>query len=113
VTCLGREFDLNGASQISKYFDTPIAGSLTGSMVGKMNSTPSACSKYSSGMRSPRGRTTLCIECDPATRKSRERAFLLARLDPPPGVAPDEAVAAGRDVLDTIGDACPECPPEE
>jgi hypothetical protein len=50
---------------------------------------------------------------DHADPHARERAFLLARLDPPPGVAPDEAVAAVRDVLDTIGDACPECPPEE
>lgn len=28
------------------------------------------------------------------------------------GVAPDEAVAEIRDVLDSIGDTCPECPPE-
>src|SRR6266481_4669639 len=42
---------------------------------------------------------------------ARERALLVARQDPPPGVSPDEAVAAVRDVLDTIGDTCPECPP--
>jgi hypothetical protein len=44
---------------------------------------------------------------------ARERALLEARQDPPPGVSPDQAVAAIRDVLDMIGDTCPECPPEE
>jgi hypothetical protein len=43
---------------------------------------------------------------------SRERALLVAGQDPPPGVSPDEAVAAIRHVLDLIGDTCPECPPE-
>jgi hypothetical protein len=42
---------------------------------------------------------------------ARERALLLARQDPPLGVSSEEAVAAVRDVLDTIGDTCPECPP--
>lgn len=40
------------------------------------------------------------------------RALLVARQDPPPGVSPDRAVAAVRDMLDTIGDICPECPPD-
>jgi len=44
---------------------------------------------------------------------ARERALLVARRDPPPGVSPDEAVAAVRDVLDTIGDTCPDCSPED
>jgi hypothetical protein len=44
---------------------------------------------------------------------ARERALLEARQDSPPGVSPDQAVAAIRDVLDMIGDTCPECPPEE
>ena len=48
---------------------------------------------------------------DRADPHARERALLVARRDPPPGVSPDEAVAAVRDVLDTIGDTCPECPP--
>jgi hypothetical protein len=39
-----------------------------------------------------------------------ERALLVARQDQPPGVSPEEAVAAVRDVLDAIGDSCPECP---
>src|SRR5450755_4399904 len=43
---------------------------------------------------------------------ARERALLVARRDPPPGVSPGKAVAAVRDVLDTIGDTCPECPAE-
>jgi hypothetical protein len=50
---------------------------------------------------------------DRADPHACERAFLAARRDPPPGVSPDEAVAAVRDVLDAIGDTCPECPPEE
>lgn len=29
--------------------------------------------------------------------------------DPPAGVSPDEAVSEMRDVLDSIGDTCPEC----
>ena len=49
---------------------------------------------------------------DRADPHARERALLIARQDPPPGVSPDEAVAAVRDVLDTIGDTCPECPPD-
>ena len=42
---------------------------------------------------------------------ARERAFEAARLDPPAGVSPDEAIAEVREVLDSIGDTCPECPP--
>ena len=44
---------------------------------------------------------------------ARERALLVARKDPPPGVSPDDAAAAVEDVLGSIGDTCPECPPEE
>ena len=43
---------------------------------------------------------------------ARERALLIAQQDPPPGLSPEQAVAAVCDVLDSIGDACPECPPE-
>lgn len=49
---------------------------------------------------------------DRADPHARERAFDIARAGPPPGVSPDEAAAEVRDVLDSIGDACPECPPE-
>ena len=41
---------------------------------------------------------------------ARERAFDIARRDPPTGVSADEAAAEVRDVLDSIGDTCPECP---
>jgi hypothetical protein len=43
---------------------------------------------------------------------ARERALLIARHEPPLGISPERAVATVRDVLDTIGDTCPECPPE-
>jgi hypothetical protein len=49
---------------------------------------------------------------DRADPHARERAFEAARLDPPDGVSPDEAVAEMLEVLDSIGDTCPECPPE-
>ena len=47
---------------------------------------------------------------DRADPHARQRAFETARLDPPDGVSPDEAVAAIEDVLASIGDTCPECP---
>jgi hypothetical protein len=43
---------------------------------------------------------------------ARERAFAIARRDPPPGISPDEAVVAVRGELNSIGDTCPECPPD-
>jgi hypothetical protein len=49
---------------------------------------------------------------DRADPHARERALMVARQDPPAGVAPDEAVAEVREMLDSIGDTCPECPPE-
>lgn len=49
---------------------------------------------------------------DRADPHARERAFDAACLDPPNGVSPDEAVAEVQAVLDSIGDTCPECPPE-
>lgn len=42
---------------------------------------------------------------------ARERGFEIARRDPPPGVSPQAAAVAIVEVLDSIGDACPECPP--
>ena len=47
---------------------------------------------------------------DRADLHTRERAFDIARRDPPAGVSTDEAAAEIRDVLDSIGDTCPECP---
>lgn len=49
---------------------------------------------------------------DRADPHARERAFDIARRDSPADVSPDEAVAEVRDVLDSIGDSCPECPSE-
>jgi len=43
---------------------------------------------------------------------ARDRAFGIARTDHPEGLSPDEAVAIIEDVLSSIGDTCPECPPD-
>jgi len=40
---------------------------------------------------------------------ARERAFAVAREDPPPGVSAQAAAVAIAEVLDSIGDTCPEC----
>jgi len=50
---------------------------------------------------------------DRADPHARERAVNLARQDRPNGVSPDDAVAEVREVLDSIGDTCPECLPDE
>ncbi|MGF6426561.1 hypothetical protein ABIE91_001781 [Bradyrhizobium elkanii] len=47
---------------------------------------------------------------DRADPHARERASDIARKDPPAGICADEAVAEVREVLDSIGDTCPECP---
>ncbi|MBB4377286.1 hypothetical protein [Bradyrhizobium sp. SBR1B] len=49
---------------------------------------------------------------DRADPHSRERAFDVARRDPPHGVSPEEAVVEIAEVLDGIGDTCLECPGE-
>jgi hypothetical protein len=49
---------------------------------------------------------------DRADPHARERAFDIARKDPPAGVSPDAAAAEVRDLLNSIGDTCPECPPD-
>ncbi|MEH2524180.1 MULTISPECIES: hypothetical protein [unclassified Bradyrhizobium] len=41
---------------------------------------------------------------------ARDRAFDIARRDPPVGVSPQAAAVAIAEVLDSIGDICPECP---
>jgi hypothetical protein len=46
---------------------------------------------------------------DRADPHARESALSIAREDPPPGVSPNQAVAAVTDVLNGIGDTCPEC----
>ena len=47
---------------------------------------------------------------DSADLHAWERAIDIAREDPPPGVSPDAATAEVRDVLNSIGDTCLECP---
>ncbi|KRQ00340.1 hypothetical protein AOQ73_19230 [Bradyrhizobium pachyrhizi] len=47
---------------------------------------------------------------DRADPHARDRAFDIARKDPPAGISTDEAVDEVREVLDSIGDTCPECP---
>lgn len=49
---------------------------------------------------------------DRADPHARDRAFQLACEAPPPGVSPAAAAAAIAEVLDSIGDTCPECPPD-
>lgn len=46
---------------------------------------------------------------DRADPHARDRAVDLARRHPPAGISGDQAVAEVRDVLDSIGDTCPEC----
>ena len=48
---------------------------------------------------------------DRADPHARERAFDIARQDPPAGVTADEAIATLENVLSSIGDTCPDCPP--
>ncbi|OAF13095.1 hypothetical protein AYJ54_44745 [Bradyrhizobium centrolobii] len=50
---------------------------------------------------------------DRADPHARERAIAAGREDPPSDLSPDEAVAAGQDVLDSVGGTCPECPSED
>jgi hypothetical protein len=49
---------------------------------------------------------------DRADPHAREPALLIAREEPPLGFSPEQAAAAVQDVLDSIGDTCPECPHE-
>jgi hypothetical protein len=41
---------------------------------------------------------------------ARDHAVDIARQHPPAGLSPDAAVAEVREILDSIGDTCPECP---
>ena len=50
---------------------------------------------------------------DRADPHAKERAFTFAREDLPAGVSPNQAVAEIRDVLESIGDTCPECQSEQ
>jgi hypothetical protein len=48
---------------------------------------------------------------DRADPDARARALDIAGQHPPAGVSRDEAIAEIKEVLDSIGDTCPECPP--
>jgi hypothetical protein len=48
---------------------------------------------------------------DRADPHARQRAFDIAREARAPGVSPQAAAVAVAEVLDSIGDSCPECPP--
>ena len=42
--------------------------------------------------------------------QAHDRAFDIARRDPPPGISPKAAAVVIAEVLDSIGETCPECP---
>jgi hypothetical protein len=46
---------------------------------------------------------------DRAGPHARQEALRIAREDPLAGLSPEGAVAAVREVLDSVGDTCPEC----
>ncbi|MGX9429622.1 MULTISPECIES: hypothetical protein [Bradyrhizobium] len=49
---------------------------------------------------------------DRADPHARDRAFDIAREYPPLGVSSQAAAVAIAEVLDSIGDTCPGCPPD-
>jgi hypothetical protein len=49
---------------------------------------------------------------DRADPHARDRAFDIARRHPPQGLSRARAIAEIEDVLNSIGDTCPECPPD-
>jgi hypothetical protein len=44
---------------------------------------------------------------------ARQRAMEIAREEAPSGLSQDAAVEKVKSVLDSIGNTCPECPPDE
>jgi hypothetical protein len=60
----------------------------------------------------PNARSTAGCKTAP-TRMPASGAVDIARRHPPAGVPSGQAVAEIHDVLDSIGDGCPECPPNE
>jgi hypothetical protein len=49
---------------------------------------------------------------DRADPHARDDALDIARKHPPVGLSLDAAVAEVQEVLNSIGDTCPECPPQ-
>lgn len=50
---------------------------------------------------------------DRADPHARDYAVAIARQHPPAELSPDAAVTEVREVLSSIGDTCPECPPDD
>ncbi|MCK1326337.1 hypothetical protein IVA94_36845 [Bradyrhizobium sp. 156] len=50
---------------------------------------------------------------DRADPHAYERAVAIASQDPPFSLSAEKAVAEVHDVLASIGDTCPDCPPEQ
>jgi hypothetical protein len=48
---------------------------------------------------------------DRADPHAHERAFDIARQDPPNGISAEAAAVEIAEMLESIGDSCPECPP--
>jgi len=83
-----------------------------------MKERRSACRTIEGWARSVLLETGAIRECeehgwmkDRADPHARERAFVIARQEPPPGLSPKAAAVAIAEVLESIGDTCPECPP--
>ena len=49
------------------------------------------------------------LDAGPDRSHARQEALRIARQEPLEGLSPDEAVGAVREVLDSVGDTCPEC----
>jgi hypothetical protein len=49
---------------------------------------------------------------DRADPHARDRAAEIARQHPPRGLSPAAAELEIREIMESIGDTCPECPPE-
>jgi hypothetical protein len=72
-------------------------------------------------IRTLRGWAISVLQEAGAIRECEEHGWMQDRADPharerrhlPAGVSSEQAVAEIHDVLDSIGDACPECPPNE
>jgi hypothetical protein len=48
---------------------------------------------------------------DRADPHACDHATVIARQDPPPGLSPEAALVVLAEVLEALGDTCPECPP--
>jgi hypothetical protein len=67
--------------------------------------------KQPRGRRHPRMRGTR-LDDRPRRSQAQDRAFDIARRDPPPGISRKAAAVVIAEVLEPIGDTCPECPPD-